>query len=311
MDYQFYTLMYVDFESKSAATNGVHGDFDRQIQTYMKCCESLSDSLQFFTSKPLVVLTNQQEYLERYTNKLQFVEIPFELDVPRGIAFYSAHFKLDVFRYFGSLGKQGGYCILVDSDVLCLSSMPQNLKNCIRNNIPAFYDVTAQRYPAYGRERLIQDKEILMKGESSLGLWCGGEFLGGDATFFSRLSEEIRLVQQHYFEDYALFHHQGDEVLVSVALEKMMREGGYCCDVGTFGGIARFWSVPTLHVQNSWKAYEDCFLIHLPTDKRFISSVIKVDEGLKLRLGRYLRRAIFLNRLKFEVKKILPFLKRK
>ena len=88
-DFSFYTLLYVDVASESAAINDVHGDFNRQIQTYIRCCEALSKSLAFFTSKELVVLTNQKEYLERYSKDLHVVEIPFQLKVPRKIAFYS------------------------------------------------------------------------------------------------------------------------------------------------------------------------------------------------------------------------------
>ncbi|MGQ7870628.1 hypothetical protein [Sunxiuqinia sp. sy24] len=310
-DYSFYTLLYVDVAGESAATNGVHGDFDRQIQTYIRCCQTLSKSLEFFTSKELVVLTNQREYLEHYSQDLHVVEIPFQLNVPRKVAFYSAHFKLDVFQYFKSLGDGSGYCILIDSDVLCLSAMPTNLKNCIDSNIPTFYNVTSQRYPAYGRDRLIQDKDILMSGKSSLGIWVGGEFLGGDSEFYAQLDEEIQLLQDDYFQNCQLFHHQGDEVLVSVALEKLMRKGMYCCDVGSFGVISRFWSVPTLHVQNRWKAFESNFLIHLPMDKSYISNLRRVDSSIKTRLGRYLYWKIIVNYLKDCIKKMLPFLSKR
>ena len=304
-DFRFYTLLYIDTERKSVSVNGIKGNFEKQIETYIRCCEVLANSLAFFTSRELIVLTNQKDYIERYSRSFSAVEIPFSLKIPRDIEFYSAHYKIDVIDYFKSREDQGEYAILIDSDVLCLNTIPQNLLNCIENSIPVYYNVTSQRYPAYGRDRLIQDKEILMPGESSLGIWAGGEFIGGDREFYGQLADEIKQRQQVYFEKYKLFHHQGDEVLVSVAIESLLRKGVYICDVGSFGGISRYWSQPTRHVQNRWKAFLSNFLIHLPADKVYISQIKKVDERLKIRTGRYLAAKRFDNRLRSMVRKMI------
>ncbi len=304
-NFRFYTLLYIDTESKSVSVNGIKGDFEKQIKTYIRCCEVLAKSLAFFTSKELIVLTNQKDYIERYSTSLSVVEIPFRLKIPRDIEFYSAHYKIDVIDYFKSREDKGEYAILIDNDVLCLNPIPQNLLNCIENNIPVYYNVTSQRYPAYGRERLIRDKEILMSGETSLGIWAGGEFIGGDREFYGQLSDEIKKRQDIYFTNYKSFHHQGDEVLVSVAVESLLRKGIYICDVGFFGGISRFWSQPTLHVQNRWKAFSSNFMIHLPADKVYLSRIKKVDEQLNIRIGRYLAAKRFDSRLRSIVRKII------
>jgi hypothetical protein len=304
-NFRFYTLLYIDTERVAGSVNGIKGDFEKQIKTYIRCCEALAKSLTFFTSSELTVLTNQKDYIERNSAGLSVVEIPFSLKIPRDVEFYSAHYKIDVINYFKSRDDMGEYAILIDNDVLCLNPIPQNLQNCIENNIPVFYNVTSQRYPAWGRERLIKDKEILMSGESSLGIWAGGELIGGDHSFFEALADEIKQRQEVYFENYKSFHHQGDEVLVSVAIESLLRKGVYLCDVGSFGGISRFWSQPTRHVQNRWKAFESNFLIHLPADKMYISQIKKIDERLKTRVGRYLAVKRLDNRLRYIIRKLI------
>lgn len=310
-NFRFYTLLYIDTEREAGSVNGIKGDFEKQIRTYIRCCEVLAKSLAFFTSCELTVLTNQKDYIERNSVGLSVVEIPFSLIIPRDVEFYSAHYKIDVIDYFKSRDDKGEYAILIDNDVLCLNPIPQNLWNCIENKIPVYYNVTNQRYPAYGRERLIRDKEILMPGESSLGIWAGGEFIGGDRSFYEQLSDEIKLRQEAYFEKYKSFHHQGDEVLVSVAIEVLLRKGVYVCDVSSFDGISRYWSQPTLHVQNHWKAFTSNFLIHLPADKVYISKIDDIDEKLDIRIGRYLVVKRFDSWVRYEVRKTIEWIKAK
>ena len=304
-NFNFYTLLYIDFEHQSLSINGVGGKFESQMKTYIRCCEALDQSLSFYTSKELVVLTNSKDYIRNYSKSLKVLEIPFSLNVPEGIGFYSAHFKLDVIRYFMTQENTAEYFILLDNDVLCLSEMPANLANCINKNIPVYYNVTRQRYPAYGRERIIRDKEMLMDGESSVGLWAGGEFIGGDARFFRLLHDDIQTSLGVYFNNYKTFHHQGDEMLVSVAVERLMQQGIHICDVGPFGVIGRFWSITTSHVQDSWKSFETNFLVHLPADKVFVSKVKTVGRNVKKRISRHLFRKKMESRLKTYVKLLL------
>ena len=80
-DFRFYTLLYIDTERKSVSVNGIKGNFEKQIETYIRCCEVLANSLAFFTSRELIVLTNQKDYIERYSRSLSAVEIPFSLKI--------------------------------------------------------------------------------------------------------------------------------------------------------------------------------------------------------------------------------------
>lgn len=283
---KFYSLLFIDLENQSLSINGVTGAFDSQMETFIRCCDALNSSLAFFANLELIVLTNNKSYIENKSRKFKCIEIEFAFKVPKDIKFFAAHYKIDVYKYFSQL-SDSDYSFLIDSDVLCINKMPLNLLNCIKKNIPTYYDITEQVYPAYGREIIIKDKEFMMSGNTSIGLWAGGEFIGGDNKFFKLLYNEIISDQEKYLDNYNQFHHIGMEPLVSVALERIMQQI-YVCNVGLFGAIGRFWSVKTRHIQNPWGSYVDKFLIHLPADKNFIASGSPIGEDLILRYESYL-----------------------
>lgn len=293
---KFYTLLYLDFENQSLSYNGINGVFENQIDTFIKCCETLNNSLKFFIQYELIVLTNNKAYIEQSLNMFKCIEIQFSLELPKDIRFFAAHHKIDVFRYLSN-SNDLEYSILLDSDVLCINKMPLNLINCIKDNIPTYYDITEQVYPAYSRETIITNKEFLITGKSSIGIWAGGEFIGGDNKFFKLLSDEIGLMQNSYFANYKQFHHQGDETLVSTAIEKIMQHK-YICNIGLFGGIGRFWSVKTRHFQKTWKSYEDKFLVHLPADKKFLASLKNIDKQVVIKYEHYLKEKEYLSKKK-------------
>jgi len=309
---KLYTLLFIDLENQSLSINGVTGSFDTQMEIFIKCCDALNNSLRFFAGQELIVLTNNKAYIENISKQFKCIELNFGFKVPKDITFFAAHYKIDVYKYFSEL-SDSEYSILIDSDVLCINKMPLNLINCIKNNIPTYYDITDQVYPAYTRELIIKDKEFIMSAESSLGLWAGGEFIGGDNSFFKSLYYEIGLVQDTYIDNYKQFHHIGMEPIVSVAIEKIM-QSKFICNVGLFGGIGRYWSRKPRHVQNPWKSYVDKFLIHLPSDKKFIASMTTIDENLVIKYEDFLKRKadlakkkpnIFLAQLKKTAKKLL------
>lgn len=299
----FYTLLYIDIENQSLSQNGISGTFDQQMKTFIKCCESLSKSLTYFTNYKLIVLTNNKAFIENTSQELKCIEIEFDFKVPKDIRFFAAHHKIDAFKYFAQL-SDFDYSFLIDSDVICINKMPLNLINCIDSNIPVYYDITEQVYPAYGRETIIKDKAVLMSNILSTGIWAGGEFIGGSNKFFKLLYDEIQLIKENYLANYRSLHHQGDEALVSSAIEKIM-QNEYICNVGLFGGIGRFWSSQTLlHVQNNWKSYVNNFLLHLPADKNFIASISTFDEQFVRKYENYYLKK---NKItaKMHIKKIL------
>jgi hypothetical protein len=67
--------------------------------------------------------------------------------------------------------------------------------------------------------------------------------------------------------------HEGDEMLTSLAIEHIMNNGMPVYDAGNLGFIIRFWSINSRHHQKSFDAFTNCFLLHLPADKKLLSSL--------------------------------------
>lgn len=287
----FHTLLFVDHKNKSLSLNGISGSFEQQILTYIRCCESLALSLNHFTSVQLNVITNDKAYINERSETLKTTQITFEIEIPKDIAFYAAHHKIEVLKYLSELNDSNSYHFLIDNDVLCINKIPKNLLNCISNTIPVYYDLTDLHYPAYGRDAMINAKEKVGPNNfSSTGLWAGGELIGGDSNFYKNLHREITTIWSNYLKTYKTLHHQGDEVVVSIALEILIQKGVYICNVGSFGGIGRYWSVKTRHIQKDWKAYTNHFLVHLPADKKYLATLKTIDDNIIQKLSKYIGR---------------------
>ena len=270
----FYTLLYVDLENKSLSHNGVSGAFDTQIKIFIGCAENLNKSLLRFGYK-LVVLTNNKSYVEERSSGLDCVEIPFHLNAPKEIGFFASHHKIDAYKY---LSKIPGYSILMDNDILCINKMPQSLVNLVELEIPIYYDISFESFFAYGVDGLIKDKEAVSNMKST-GLWTGGEFIGGTGAFYADLFDTIDRFKDYYFANYKTLIHQTDEMLIAPAVEYLLQQKKYyICDAGRLRIITRYWSAKPRFPQAPFDACKENFLIHLPSDKKFIASLERVDN---------------------------------
>lgn len=270
MRLKFFGLLHLE-EKEQSAMNLAAADFQDQIITYLKNAITLSNSLYYFGNS-FKLITNRKdiidEYLSSINKSLQVIEIPFITEIPKGTKFYSAHFKLDVYRYFSSLIDE--YIIFCDLDVLCVNATPLNLINNVESRIPIFYDVSDQVIPAFGREAIIGDLSLI-NSINSEGRWAGGEFISGTPNFFKSLMEEIDNIYGNYIENLNSLRQVNDEPLVSAALELLRKKGINIVDAGTLGIIGRYWSVDTKHYQKPYDYFKQCFLIHLPADKKFLA----------------------------------------
>ena len=93
------------------------------------------------------LLTNNKSFIDDSLRRigyeeLEVVEIPFSLNVPKGIPFYSAHYKVDVFRYLATL-PEDEYSILLDSDVVCMREFPAEYYELIKQGVPSVYYLNA------------------------------------------------------------------------------------------------------------------------------------------------------------------------
>ena len=264
LPFTFYTMLYI--KNKNFNENVAENGFVT-ILGYINCCKILHDSLEKIGLK-LTILTNEPAVITEQADNLNVEKVDFKQNIPENIRFFSAHHKIEVFKYLSLSGDN--YSILLDSDVVCINNIPENMEKIIQQNIPVYYDVTDQVYPAYGRIKIMDDKSLVM-GTKSLGNWVGGEFIGGDKKFFAEIYKNCMEYWDSYIGNIAKFHHQGDEMLTSCAIEKYILEGNVIFNAGSIGYVGRYWSVKTLHIGKPFEAYLDNCLLHLPADKEYLA----------------------------------------
>ena len=268
----FYGLLYLD-QSELLAPNIPSSDFWEQTRVYLNCAVNLATSLEA-RGINFVLLTNYKDLVSEILNSqnklLKIEEIAFTTDVPSGIVFHFAHFKLDVYRFFSTLeNRYIGYC---DLDMICINDIPSCFLNNIQDKIPMCYDISDQFIPAYGEKAVIRDLEAIHAMPSE-GRWYGGEFLTGTPEFFGLLTKEIEKNYGEYVRKIHKIHHVGMETFTSAALEIIRKKGLYIADAGTLGIVGRFWNAKTLHPQKPFEYFRNCFLLHLPADKHFLSKL--------------------------------------
>jgi hypothetical protein len=274
MNIKIFSLLYLNANESKQAVNIDVKNFRDQVASYINNAITLSRTLNIHGISDFTLLTNNKSIVNEYISEeqinvtLDVKEIPFTLEMPSGASFYSAHYKIDAFRYFSTLDD--GYYSLCDLDVACINNPPLTLNNLVRSRIPICYDITDQVAPAFGHDIIIRDLTQIARLESE-GRWIGGEFIAGPPSFFKKLIKEIDDLFPYYLSNLSSFHQIGDETPVSAALERLRREGVYIADAGTLGIIGRYWSVNVLHPQKPFDYYKNCFLLHLPADKRFLS----------------------------------------
>lgn len=249
-------------------------EFKEQIAIYIKNAELLSDSLNKQGFR-FTLLTNNRADIEALLEELdisiEIEEVNFSRKISSGIRFYSAHFKLDLYRFFSDMS--GTYSILCDLDMVCLASMSEVFKENIRRNVPLVYNITDQVCYDYGKNVAFEDLTKI-SGEGSSGHWYGGEFIGGDSVFFGQLADTVDDVFPNYLKVIDEVNHVGDEAVTSVALEKLKNRGVNISDAGKICGVGRYWNCARLLVfQHSFRYYRECFLVHLPADKDFLAKV--------------------------------------
>lgn len=277
MNFSLYSLLYLA-ENQSSSIMDMYADtYAKKRKFYLKSAINLSNSLQKRGVDFTLVTNRKSEVLNEldrlgYSNYLKVKYIDFKLYVPNGLFYYSTHFKLDVFRYFASLNEDM-YVGLIDLDAIAINKIPICLKNLIESRIPCVYDVSDQLIPAFGAEIILKDMQRL-SSDICAGRWYGGELIMGTPDFFAVLTQETQVIYERYLTIVDELFHKGDEMIVSVALEKIQRKGTYVADLGTLGVIGRYFSVPTVkHPQKPFRYFENCFLLHLPVDKDFLAKL--------------------------------------
>lgn len=263
----FYGLLYIDErEHEHVNLKGSHNGSD----IYLRCAALCASSVRYHGCMFRLV-TNDRAYVQRRFAELQIpqcevVEPRFTLDVPRGIRFYGAHFKLDVYALFGK-GVFGDRCGLIDID--SVMTAPIDFSGLSPETLIG-YDITDQVAPAYGVERIRSDVERLTGVPTPGFKWLGGEFLFGHADSFRVLSNAMADLWPRYVEAIDNLHHVGDEMLLCAAAHLLPELR--ILDGGKLGNVARWWSARTPHRQPPFAAIQNRSILHLPSDKPFLAA---------------------------------------
>lgn len=267
-----FSLLYVADVVDSV--NMVVDSSDEKILVYLKNALLLSSSLRSMGLE-FCLITNDANYLSKLLSDLplngcpiDIVEIPFDLAVPKDIGFYSAHFKIDVFRYFSRFSDD--WVCLVDLDVVALSSIDGVLPKLINDRKCCVYDISDTVIQEYGSVLVEKDLKAI-NPELTLLRWYGGEFIGGTGKFFGDLYLQVLQVFPLYTRIYKNLHHNGDEILVSAVIPNMQKLGYEINDIGTLCIVSRYWSGVPRYVQRDFSYAKKSAFLHLPQDKIFLS----------------------------------------
>lgn len=284
-DIHFYGLLFIS----TSNVNFQNVKSNDALTVYVKNAVILGRTLAAKGSK-LKLLTNNKKYIMSHVPEaveyVEIVEINFGLNIPEGSKFYSAHFKIDVFRYFSKLAVK--YCGLLDLDVLCLNDFEQKLRCYADAGSPIVYDITNQLTEAYGADVYRRDLLLCTNREVNSPKWFGGEFIFGEPEFFRKLIIEIDAVLPNYINNLDKMNHVGDEAVTSAALNNLIDDGCPLVIVNKDKLIYRYWSNRPRHVQISLNEALEYSFLHLPSDKLFLAANFDTPVSeLKLEYYKY------------------------
>ncbi len=267
----FHTLLYLD-SAESAHINMKTG-YDA-IDVYISCASLLASSLRYH-DVPFRLLTNNRLLVESRLAALslppfEVVELSFQLKVPSGVIFHSAHYKLEIYSRFGS-GEFGSSVAIVDSDAVMIAPPPPT--GSLQGKLLA-YDIAGQMIPKYGEQVMRSDIEMIGGTPKPKLYWPGGEFFLGPPQSFKALGDAISEIWPRYTQEIQKLHHVSDEMPVAAAATKCPQLDFE--DAGTMGYIARWWTARTDHRQPTLEAIKDRSILHLPADKHFLAEQAKI-----------------------------------
>lgn len=263
----FGSLMWVDEDNHSSINNK-----SKRIESYFKQIDVLNKSLSQSQNVKLYVFSNNVSRIENWF-KLKskplpnFISIAANYKVPHGTPFFGAHYKLEAL----ALGRQllrasTDRFILLDADVIALQEFEPWQVNELEKSDLIVYDISEQVFPAYGADRIRSDLELLIGEQPRPMRWYGGEFICASQRGLDRLLIETQKVLPTYFAHITRFHHVGDEMFVSAALNVIKNTPGDLSfvDQAPMKLVTRHWSrflKPTID-----QHMESAFL-HLPGSK--------------------------------------------
>jgi hypothetical protein len=264
-----YGLLHVQ---KDESHTNLKNSSQDPIDVYLRCAALCAASMAR-SGNTFALITNNVAHLRRrclalgITN-LELLDYAFKWQVPKGIRFYSAHYKLDIIEAFstGEFGKNIG---LIDIDTVL--SKPLDLPTRADDSL-IVYDITSMESASYGRVRIRRDLETVAGQALRDPRWYGGEFIMGSPAAFGAIAERIRRCWPNYLKSIDRLNHVGDEMIVSAAINLTADAGLPLVNADRDGGVARWWTTRTLAPMPMFKGIEDRSLLHFPGDKEFLAA---------------------------------------
>jgi len=108
-----------------------------------------------------------------------------------------------------------------------------------------------------------------------LGIWSGGEYFGANLSGLRYLDECVSEYIDSYFSCYNQLNQKSDENIYSLFVQNAITKGIPIVDISKHFFFARFWSLKTLHIPESWSKVKSVSLLHLPSDKSFLNYYYK------------------------------------
>ena len=265
----FYSLFYI--AKKDSNPNLIYNNNDEKFKIYLNNASNLYLSLKKIGYNLILLTNNPKKIRENLKYNIKVINLNFKTAVPKKIKFYSAHFKLDVFKY---LSKKNGYNCLLDLDIIAINRPPRIFKKNVKKKTNMLYNLN-QNYNDLNNDHnksIIKSLKYCNKLNDNTAEWYGGEFIAGSNFFFKKIYTESNKLLNNYLKYFKILHHQGDEMIVNSAIQKLKKNKKFKYkDISNEKIITRYWSINTLHKQKDINFHLKNFLIHLPADKKFLS----------------------------------------
>ena len=265
----FYALLF--FSKEDVNPNLKIKSLNKKYEILLKNAYNLANSLKKQKLK-FILLTNNLKKTSEF-KKINFTvkKINFKKKISSKTPFYSAHYKLDVFKYFE---KQKHICCLLDLDVIAINKISKHLILAKNNETNLVYDLNSKKDQKYN-SKIIETLKICNNLKDNKPNWYGGEFIFGNNIFFKKINQKIKYIYPRYIRNISKVHHIGDETIVNSALQIIKKEKKIKFkDVSKNKVITRYWSINTKTKQKDIEYFlKKHFLLHLPGDKIFLSKI--------------------------------------
>lgn len=264
---RFYSLLYIELDETRLLQGKKRKDKER-IDIFVRNAAMLDKSLTWFSPQGLTLLTNAPEALcnsfKRVGHEIRYEKIDFDIDgLPKDIPFYSAHFKIDAFRYLGSR-PDDEYSVLLDNDMVQLRPFPKVFNEIVEKGIPTCYYLTI-------KDKIDEAVDSCREADKDLPImqWTGGEYWGGVNRWYKTLYKSCKIEIPKYL---AYLHmgqyHIGDEMITTMALAKIKNDVDLI-DISHYNIVKRYWG---MHETESLEYFKPV-ISHLPADKIWLAGI--------------------------------------